>query len=812
MRRALLLFILVLLVAVGVLVRAPLLAAQTSAQVQIGKVALSKVADWQRGTLDGLLVSNNADGELRLADGSKSGTFTSAAIQAVFPPNNGAGTFNAVGAVWKANVPVSTTLQLEVRGGSTTTETAAAAWQPLPIGDARSQTDDGALALESVRMFPATSAFLQFRATLSTAANNASPELQEISFSFLNATNGPPHAAGLPRVPAPYGQATLTTPPQIIQRDSWGAPAPTIAIVRQTPRGIILHQIGADDVADAPPFLRALAAYDTEVLGWDDLPFHFVIDRDGTIFAGRAGGPTATVARFSGGDAAIHVALIGSSATPSQQQSALASLLAWLGQAYDIPPTGQHTLEASNGTPTTRPNIVTHFDVAPESGDPSPELRVQLDPLRQNADQITVRARWYFAEGNALNFQERLAVLNPSGGTANVRFNLLRQPGPAVLRDATVPSGGRADLVVNEQFNDTTDVPAIIESNAPVVAERFMSFGNDITAGPGVSQPSRVWYFAEGSTSGTDKTYLLLFNPQSADANATITYMQNDGRTAQQQVKIAPLQRTVVTVGDGLVDAGFGARVIATAPIVVERTMIFGPDSSATTGGVHTAHGIVKLSRHWYFAEGTTQAPFQMNILVLNPNAQPANVAVTFLTDSGTSLTRKYAVPPQTRLPINVNEVVPELGIATTVVSDRPVAAERAMYWNNSGGSSASPTAGAANAGATEPAFTWLFADGRTSDNFLEYLLLSNPSQNQARVTVEFVLADGKKGAQSVVMAGGSRYTLAAHQLYPGQVALAATVRSTQPIVAERSLYPGAPGSATNRGGATALGVPEVAP
>ena len=61
-------------------------------------------------------------------------------------------------------------------------------------------------------------------------------------------------------------------------------------------------------------------------------------------------------------------------------------------------------------------------------------------------------------------------MLNPSGGIANVRFNLLRQPGPAVVRDATVPAGGRADLLVNDQFNDTTDVPAIIESNAPVVA------------------------------------------------------------------------------------------------------------------------------------------------------------------------------------------------------------------------------------------------------------------------------------------------------------------------------------------------------
>ncbi len=805
MRRALLLFILVMLVGVGLLVRAPLLAAQTSIQVQIGKVALSKVADWNRGTLDGLLVSNNADGELRLADASKSGTFTSDVIRTDF-------SFNAVGAVWKADLPVSTTLTLEVRGGPTPADTDTAAWQPLPVGDARSQSDDGALALESVRVFPAATTFLQFRATLSTAANNASPELQEITLSYLDSTDGPPRAAGLPRVPAPYGPVTLTALPQIIQRDSWGATTPTAPIVRQMPRGIILHQIGADDVADAPPFLRALAAYDTQVLGWDDLPFHFVIDRDGNVYAGRSGGPTSAVSRFNGGDAAIQVALIGSSAPPASQQTALTSVLAWLGQAYDIAPTGQHTLAASGGAPTTRANIVTHVDVTPASGDPSPDLRAQLVALRQSADQTTVRARWYFAEGNALAFAERLTVLNPSAGTASVRFNLLRQPGPAVLRDATVPAGGRADLLVNDQFNDTSDVPSIIESNAPVIAERFMTFGNDITAGPGVSQPSRVWYFAEGSTNGTDKTYMLLFNPQAVDADATITYMQNDGRTAQQLVKIAPLQRTVVTVGDGLPGASFGARVIATVPIVAERTMLFGPDSGGTPSGVTTAHGIVKLSRHWYFAEGTTQAPFQMSILVLNPNAQPTNVAVTFLTDSGTSLTRKYAVPPQTRLPINVNEVVPELGIATTIVADRPIAAERAMYWNNSGGSSTVPSVGAANAGATEPAFTWLFADGRTSDTFLEYLLLSNPSKNQARVTVDFVLADGKKASQSVVMAGGSRYTLAAHQLYPGQLALAATVRSTQPIVAERSLYPGAPGSAANRGGATALGVPEVVP
>lgn len=803
MRRALLLFTLVILAGVALVARAPSLAAQTSIPVQVGKLSLSKLADWQSGTLEGLLVSNNADGELRLADGSRTGTFTSDVVRASF-------SFNAVGAVWRANVVPGTSLRLEVRGAATPGEVGAAAWQPLAGGDARSQTDDGAFALESVRSFAPAAAFLQFRATLSTTANNASPELQEITLSYLDASDGPPRAAGLPRVPAPYGPITLTAPPQIILRDSWGASAPAAPIDRQTPRGIVLHQIGADDVADAPPYLRALAAYDTQVLGWDDLPFHFVIDREGTVFAGRAGGPTATVERFSGGDAAIHVAVIGSSTPSAPQQAALTSLLAWLGQAYAIPPTGQHTLAATGGASSTRPNIVTHFDLAPESSDPSAELRGQLAALRQSADQNTVRARWYFAEGNGLNFAERLAVLNPSGGSASVRFNLLRQPGPAVLRDATVPASGRADLLVPDQFNDAADVPAIVESNAPVVAERYMDFGSDITAGPGVEQPSRVWYFAEGSTSGTNKTYMLLFNPQTVDVNATITYIESDGRTAEQRVEIAPLERTVVTVGDVRPNADFGARVIADKPIVAERTMIFGPADSPSSGAT-TAHGIVKLSRRWYFAEGTTRPPFQMNILVLNPNAQPTNVAVTFLTDSGTSLTRNYAVPPQTRLPINVNEVVPELGIATTVVADRPVAVERTMYWSN-GGSAANPSSGAANAGATEPAYTWLFADGRTSDPFQEYLLLSNPGKNQARVTVEFVLADGRKGSQSVVMAGGSRSTFSVHELYPGQFSISAIVRSTQPIVAERALYAGAPGVAGNRGGATALGVPEVAP
>lgn len=789
--RCLRLFALLTLCLAGLL---PVAAQAQSAPIGIAELKLSKVEDWEAGTRTDLLVTNNSEGELRLAAGASKGVFESGLLPTNFRAN-------AVGAFWRAVILPGTQLTLEVRGGPSGEQLGA--WQPLVAGDARSKSDDGAFAVEAVRALPADTNFLQVRATFSSTVANASPELSEMTLSYYNTQPGLAQVTSSLRVPAVAGTTPLTPAPLIIQRQIWSAGAAVPASpARQQPRGFILHQIGDDATNASLPFLRALLSYQVTTLGWDDLPFHYVIDRDGVIFEGRSGGPTSAVTRLSAGDSAIHIALIGSSAPTSNALSALQGLLAWLGDAYTIAPLGSHAvLPLGGSTPVARPNIVAHSDIVSEVSDPSAELKGQIASIRQNADQTTVRSRWYFAEGNAQNYAERLSVLNPTSASATVRFILLRQPGPTVVRETTIAAGGRADLIVNELFNDTTDVPAIVESNAPVIVERYMDFGSDISMSAGVRQPSRVWYFAEGATDGTNRTFLLLFNPQDQATTATITYMRDDGIAAQQTVDIPGKQRKVVVVGDKLTGVRFGIRVIAAIPIVAERTMIFGQGSTLDSGGVHTTAGVATLSRRWYFAEGTTEAPFQMSILILNPNAQPVDAAITFLTPDGTSLTRRYAIPATTRLAINVNEFVPQLGVATSIVTDRPVAAERAISWNNG-------TAGTAGAGASTPAYTWRFADGRTSDNFQEFLLISNPGKSQARVTIEYVLADGSKVSDpSFTMPGGSRQTVAVHSLHGGQQAIAATVRASQPVVAERSLYRGDPRSVGNRGGATVLGI-----
>jgi hypothetical protein len=776
----------------------------TQCQAPIECHVFNTVTEWQTGLPEGLIVSNNEGGEVRLADRQSQGTYTTGYIASQNP-------IAAVAAVWSADVPAGTSLALEFRAGATQDDARTAPWRALAAADARSQTDAPAFALKSPVPVISGTLFVQLRVSFATQAQNASPVLDRLTLHFVRPITGPRLSPETPpRVIIPFGPLTITNPPRMIQRSDWDRSPPPLTVPRQPPRGIIVHQIGNETVGDDPlPFLRTIVPYHTQVLGWDDIPFHFLVDQAGTVFEGHVGGPTAVVPRLAGGDTVVHVALIGSGTPSDTARTALADLLAWLGQAYNIAPLGQHTVaNPSADTPAQRPNIAVHSEIIPEAAGQTPELREQAGALRTLVDQRTVRSRWYFPEGNPQQFRDRISVLNLSGGQANVTFNVLKLPEPTLIRTATLDAGARADLMVSELVSDTTEAPAIIESNTALLAERFMDFGNDLIAAPGINQLSRVWYFAEGSTENAFNTYLLLFNPNNQEARATITYMLGDGTTAElRDVQVPPRRRLVITVADApqMQGAGFGTRVIATRPIAVQRTMTFGGEPDQPTGA-HSSPGVVELSRRWYFAEGTTAPPFQMQLSVLNPNAQPVTTTVTFFNQDGNSLTRRYAIPPTTRLKINVNEVVPELGVATRVDADRPIAVERTMYWRNG-------NAGAVSPGAIRPAYLWRFADGRTSDGFQQFLLFNNPDKNyQARVTVEFVLADGRRQSQSIVLAGGARYTMAVHEIYPNQATLATTVRSTYPIIVERSLFAGAPNAESNRGGATVLGFAEVEP
>ncbi len=792
---------------------------QRGPEIRIDEQVFTTVDDWQQGAVNGLIISNNDNGELRLDDEEFRGGFISDPFATSFA-------INAAGALWQAELPEGTDVQLEIRGRSTlpTGDTAGdegwGPWRPLVAGDARVQGDENTFATPDVVAFPPDTRYLQVRATFTSDVPRSSAVLRDLTIPYLNTIEGPPSSPGLPRIPINVGPDTLTTPPDFVLRSTWSAARTSPDAERADPRGVIIHQIDATEgITRTLPFLRAVAAYQTRVLNWEEMAYHYLIDEQGTLYQGRPGGPVSLVSRLSGGGTAVHVALISDEVDepPSEPaQETLEQLLAWLGQAYDIAPTGEH-LVLQDGERVTRPNIAAHNQVVPEAPDPGEGLLELLPTIRERADSTTVRSRWYFAESNNLDYTQELSFLNIGDESTEAIIKLfpdgILEP---IQRRVTVPAEDRASFSVSDFVSTTNNLSVIVEASEPLIADQTIGLPTDIDSSPGVDKLSRVWYFAEGSTKDSFETFLILFNPGDTPVNAVITYMQADGSQAEQRARIPAHQRLPINVDELLPDAEFGIQIVASQPIAAERTMRFGGDSV----GLHNAPGITELSRTWYFAEGTTQAPFMMQLLLLNPNSDDVVTSVTYMTPDGTEATRRYVLPPTTRLSVDVNEFVPELGVATRVESDRPLAAERALYFepvlDNTDEVTPTddivsltpdypPLVGTVNAGAREPAFSWRFADARTT-NANQFVLLSNPSRGQARVTVEFVLSDGSTSTETILMPAGSRFTLPVHEIHPGEPAIAVVVRSTQPVVVERSLFP--EDGIGAGGGTTSMGIP----
>jgi len=786
-----------LVILVGILTWVlPVAARPATDMAQVSSWRLSSVNDWTAGEVTGLLVTNNAGGELRLAADASEGSFISAPFATAFATN-------AAGAVWRADLVTGTTLRLELRARSTppgNDDDGWGPWLPLVVADEPPAADPDAFTTAAPLALPEDTRYLQLRAVFSSQIPRASSVLNEVTVSHLATQITPPiFAAGLPQRPILFGQPVLTPRPLQITRADWAQPV-AARPDRRDPHGVVIHQLAVDvSPATTLAYLRALLVYQTQVLDWDDLIYHYLIDSEGNLFEGRLGGPTSLVRQVSGSEADVQIALL----TPADQpptpaaQDRLVALLAWLTQTYNIAPTD---LQPKAGGDGLRPAIAGHFEINSAALDPYPAFRALLPLFRSRIDTATVRARWYFAEGNTAGYSQRLSLYNPATRPATARITLLPATGQPIVRELQVSGGGRADLNINEIAPAANALPAIVEANEAILAERSMALTTDIDSGPGIDRLSRVWYFAEGSTANQTQTYLIIFNPQPGTTRVQITYMRRDGTVFEQEVQVGAQSRLVVSVHDitlpdgsrPLADTHFGMRVIADQPVAVERTMRFGNGGS----GLHTGRGIDTLSRRWLFAEGTTEGEFRTQFLVLNPNNQPTNVEAIFRGPTGVAATRRYAIPPRAQLAIDVNEVVPNLGIATEVIADRLVAVERVMHFANG-------AAGTISTGVRTPAYRWAFIDGRTSDASY-YLCLHNVSPLTSTVTVEVIFGDGTKTNLSIRIPARARYTLALHEAFPGETAVAAIVRSNQPIVAERSLYPG--GGA--RGGSTTPGIP----
>jgi IPT/TIG domain len=312
------------------------------------------------------------------------------------------------------------------------------------------------------------------------------------------------------------------------------------------------------------------------------------------------------------------------------------------------------------------------------------------------AGVVTPARDWYFAEGTTRpGFEEWICLQNPNSEEVVANINYTTMGAPASRKDYRLPPQSRVSVFVNGDVGPGLDVSTKVHCDSPIVAERPMYFdyggkwdgGHDVM---GTTSPETKWYFAEGSTRPGFEEWLAVQNLNDQDTRITCHFLKSDGAREDRSYTVSANSRWTLDVSKA-VGVGVDSSIVLESklPVVAERPIYFcykeGTPGYSWTGG-HDVMGSPQAKPAWFFAEGCTYDWADEYICVANPGADSAHVVMTFMLEKGGSVERALSIAPCSRVTVKVADVVGRgHDVSTRIISDKPVIAERPMYFNYNG-------------------------------------------------------------------------------------------------------------------------------
>lgn len=304
--------------------------------------------------------------------------------------------------------------------------------------------------------------------------------------------------------------------------------------------------------------------------------------------------------------------------------------------------------------------------------------------------------------------------------------------------------------------------------------------------------PNSTWYLAEGTTAlESFYTSVNIENPNPEAVTARVTYMLPTGPVARPDVTLPPMSRTTLSPEGDIGRQDFSTKVecVEGEPIAVDRTMRW--YSGYGNGfAAHCSIGVTSPSREWYMPEGSSNWGFECFVMVQNPNTSAAQCAVTYMIEGAGPVTVHRTVPPNARATWNMKDDIGAGDASILVEAGVPVVCERSMYlkpvppsdprgfWRE----------GHNSVGAVAPAGDYYLAEGSTNWGFTTYVLVQNPNDVGALVSVEYQTSDGLVADSPFMMPAKSRKTIRVNDNHPG-LDFSTHVHADVPIVAERAMY-----------------------
>ncbi|MHB8895724.1 MAG: DUF5719 family protein, partial [Candidatus Geothermincolia bacterium] len=351
-------------------------------------------------------------------------------------------------------------------------------------------------------------------------------------------------------------------------------------------------------------------------------------------------------------------------------------------------------------------------------------------------------------------------------------------------QEQTVAYGDTAVI----DLNPATDYhPAEIIDNGDKKTVSNPYFITDTTSNHNVTvafayDASADFYLAEGSTAWGFSTYLTIENPNAQQLTALIEYLLSDGTIKEQRVGLPPLSQVTVNPADTVGEADFSTHVtcLENKTIAVDRTMGWtGP--GAVSPEAHSSVGVVSPGTSWYLPEGSSAFGFETWTLIENPNDLDTNVMVTYMTEEDGPKPFERVVPAHSRATYSMFADIGAQNASIEVGSSLPVVAERSMYRDNR-------REGSNSIGTEAPSTSFYLAEGSTAWGFDTYVLVQNPNETAANVTLTCMTNSGPKALEPFTIPPQSRETVRMSGPIPG-MDFSTVVTADVPVVAERAMY-----------------------
>ncbi|HEY7124507.1 MAG TPA: SBBP repeat-containing protein [Ktedonobacterales bacterium] len=301
---------------------------------------------------------------------------------------------------------------------------------------------------------------------------------------------------------------------------------------------------------------------------------------------------------------------------------------------------------------------------------------------------------------------------------------------------------------------------------------------------------SKTWYFAEGYTGIPFSEFLTLANPNSVQANVTVTYLLGSGSPIIRHYPVSGNQRFTVRVNDEVgINRNVSMVVSSDQPIVAERPMYFtyaGLPGFSIPGGSDVL-GATQLGTSFDFGYLDTSVGHDTWLTILNQNSTPLTASIHYFPDTGgAGTTIQHTFAANSRGTVHVNTEGLAAGSYSALVTlSQPGLVERPLYLQDT---QTLQTGAADVVGVAMPQQNWYFAEGFTGPTFEERYILSNPNTSgQAHVTVTFFRSDKTTATAQVTLSPGEQQVVDANAvLGGGNVSNSAKVTSDLPILAER--------------------------